>query len=140
MIDLSTLNYLAIIVSALVSFGIGALWYSPVLFSKTWQKEVGLSDEDLASENMVKTFGGSLICMLIMTFALAISIKEYSIYNPITWQIGALKGLFYGGTFALTSMGINYLYQHKKLKLFLIDGGYQVLFLVISGIILALWK
>ncbi len=140
MIDITTLNYLAILVSALISFGIGALWYSPILFAKTWQKHVGLTDKDLARGNLILTYGGSLILMLIMVFALAISIKEFALLNQITWQIGALKGLFYGVSFSLASIGINYLYQRKSLKLFLIDASYQVFSMMVSGVILAVWK
>ena len=31
-------NYIAILVAAVVSFFIGALWYSPLLFAKRWIK------------------------------------------------------------------------------------------------------
>jgi hypothetical protein len=140
MIDLSTLNYGAIIVAGLVSFAIGAVWYSPLFFSKIWQKEVGLSNKELEKGNMFTVFGGSGLLMIFMSFALAVTIKEYDLNNDLTWQIGALKGLFFGVFFVLTSLGINMLYQRKSIRLFLIDGGYQVLFLTINGIILALWK
>jgi anti-sigma-K factor RskA len=38
-----------------------------------------------------------------------------------------------------TSAGINYLYQQKSLKLWLIDAGYQVIFLGIFGAIMGAW-
>ena len=42
------LNHLAVFVCALLSLAIGALWYSPLLFFRAWQKETGLSDEQIA--------------------------------------------------------------------------------------------
>ncbi len=33
------INHLAVFVCGLLSLVIGALWYSPVLFLKAWQKE-----------------------------------------------------------------------------------------------------
>lgn len=35
-------NYLAVIVGALVYFGIGALWYSPALFATPWMAASGV--------------------------------------------------------------------------------------------------
>lgn len=55
--DFSNINFLAVLVSALASFAIGSLWYSPLLFGKAWQKAVGLTDEKIKSSNMIKTFG-----------------------------------------------------------------------------------
>ena len=37
------------------------------------------------------------------------------------------------------SFGINYLFERKSLKLFLINGGYHTLQFTIIGLILALW-
>jgi hypothetical protein len=41
------INVWAVLVSALAFWALGALWYSPVLFSKRWQKEVGFKEEDI---------------------------------------------------------------------------------------------
>lgn len=35
-----SVNWFAVIVAAVGSFILGGLWYSPMLFSKRWQKEV----------------------------------------------------------------------------------------------------
>ena len=32
------INYLAVLIAALASYVLGALWYSPVLFGKLWMK------------------------------------------------------------------------------------------------------
>jgi hypothetical protein len=50
--DLSSINYLAVIAAALGAFVFGALWYSTPLFGKIWQKELGFSDEYLKQGNM----------------------------------------------------------------------------------------
>ena len=36
------INLWAVLVSTVAFWALGALWYSPVLFGKRWQKEVGL--------------------------------------------------------------------------------------------------
>ena len=36
-------NWLAIILAAIVMFGLGALWYSPWLFVKQWARAAGVN-------------------------------------------------------------------------------------------------
>jgi hypothetical protein len=52
---------------------------------------------------------------------------------------GAIHGLYIGIFFVAMSMGINYLYQRKSIKLWLIDAGYQIAFLGIQGMIIGAW-
>jgi hypothetical protein len=132
------INFLAVIVSGIASWAVGSLWYSPILFGKSWQKEVGLSDEDIKGANMVLIFGTSLLLMLVMALGLAPIITSHG--DDITWYHGMFHGLLIGLMFIATSIGINYLYQRKSLKLFFIDAVYQVLIVVIAGLILGLWR
>lgn len=136
--EFADINYLAVIVAAVAAFALGALWYSPVLFSKPWQELVGLTDEKIKSANMAVTMGGSFVLIVLMSFGLAVILNNYP--EAVDWLASLYTGLFVGILFAATSMGINMLYQQKPLKLFLIDAGYQVLFLTLMGIILGLWR
>ena len=42
-----SVNYLAIVVSAIVYWVIGAFWFSPPLFGKIWMKGIGKTQEQL---------------------------------------------------------------------------------------------
>lgn len=136
--DLSNINFLAVAVAGIASFALGALWYSPVLFSKIWQREVGLSEESMKNTNVGRIFGSSFVLMLIMSLGMAMIFRDHT-EETFTWLSGLKHGLFFGVVFAATSMGINYLYQRKSLTLWAIDSGYQVLFLGIAGAILGAW-
>jgi hypothetical protein len=137
--EFANINFLALLVSAVISFGIGAAWYSPLLFSKTWQKEVGLSDEKIRTGNMAVIFGSSFLLMLIMNFGLAVILQGHA-GRDISAGSGFLYGLLIGIFFVSTSIGINMLYQRKSFKLWAIDAGYQVLYLAVSGAILGAWR
>ncbi len=132
------INYLAVIVAGLAAWAVGSLWYSPVLFGKTWQKEVGLSDDDIKGANMALIFGTSALMMIIMAFGVAPIVAAHS--DDMAWHHGMFHGLMAGLFFVATSIAINYLYQRKSFKLFLIDAVYQVLILVIAGLVLGLWR
>jgi hypothetical protein len=136
--DLSNINYLAVIVAALVSFGLGSLWYS-ALFGKSWQKELGFTEEYLKEGNMGKIFGSSFILMVIMAFGMAIMVQGHAGDQEINWLQGMYHGLYVGFFFVGTTMGINLLYQRRSLKLWAIDAFYQVLCLSIMGAILGAW-
>ena len=51
------INWIAVVVAAVGSFLLGGLWYSPAMFGKVWQREAGLTDEQLKNGNMVRIFG-----------------------------------------------------------------------------------
>jgi hypothetical protein len=36
-------SWLAVLLAAVAAFAIGALWYSPLLFARAWQREAGLA-------------------------------------------------------------------------------------------------
>lgn len=134
--DFSKINFLAALVATVASFGLGALWYSPILFSKAWQRGVGLSDEDLKGANMGKIFGTTLVLTFLMAFGMAYFMQG----TEISWTEGAMMGFFTGLFFVFPSIGINYQYQRKPASLWMIDAGYQVAFLTLIGAIIGAWS
>ena len=127
-------NWLAVIAAAVSSFVVGGLWYSPALFGKGWQKEAGLTDEQLKAGNPAKIFGGSLVLSLIAAavFAMFLGPKP-----ALGFAFGA--GLSAGLCWVAASFGINYLFEHRSLKLFLINGGYHTVQFSVIGVVLGLW-
>ena len=127
-------NLWAILVAALASFLLGGLWYSPLLFAKAWQREAGLSDEQIRSANMGLIFGLAFVLCLIASFVFALFLGPRP---PLALGLGA--GFAAGLCWVSASFGINYLFERKSLKLFLINGGYHTLQFTLIGLILALW-
>ena len=137
--EISNINFFALIVAAVASFGLGAIWYSPLLFSKAWQKAVGLTNEELAKANMALVFGSSFLLIFLMNFGLAVILQGHAT-RDLTTCSGMLYGFLIGVFFIATSYGINMIYQRKSFLLWAIDSGYQVLYLTISGAILGAWR
>lgn len=69
---------------ALIPLLVGFFWYGEMGFGKTWQREAGLSDEEVAGGNMGKIFGLSLV----YSFLIAAFVPLFTIH------ITALSGLF----------------------------------------------
>lgn len=136
--DFGNINYWAVLIGALAAFVLGAIWYSKALFGSVWQKLLGFTDEYLRKGNMAAIMTASFILMLIMSFGMAMLIQGHE-GSEVDWLSGLYHGLIIGVVFAAASIGINYLYQRRSFSLWLIDAGYQVLFLTIMGIILGAW-
>ena len=131
--DLSTLNFLAILVAALSSFAIGGLWYSPTLFGKAWMAENGLTEQD-APKNMGMIFGATFVLSLIIAFNLAAFIG-----GEATFAFGLLAGALAGIGWVAAAIGILYLFEQKSMRLFLINAGYHAVTFTVMGGILGLW-
>ncbi len=106
--------------------------------AQTWQKELGMTSEDLKNANMFKIFGSSLIIALVMSFGLALFLSTHNSAD-INWKLGLHIGTLTGVLFIATSMAMNYLYQRKSFTLWAIDAGYQILFMAMMGAILGAW-
>ena len=133
--DLSQINYAAVVVAALSAFVIGGIWYSPMLFAKAWMTENGFTEESLKGGNMAMIFGGSFVLSLIMSFNLAAFLGGTP---DLAWGItaGALAGIGW----VSFSIGITYLFERKSMKLFLINAGYHAVTFMVMGAILGVWK
>ena len=57
-------NLIAVLLCGVASLVLGAIWYSPMLFAKPWQRAAGLSDEQSKSGNMAVIFGTAFVLYL----------------------------------------------------------------------------
>ncbi|NRF68853.1 DUF1761 domain-containing protein [Aquincola sp. S2] len=129
------LNPLAIAVAAALSFLIGGVWYSPILFAKRWQRETGLSDEQLKNAHMGRTFGLAYLGSLVMAANLAAFLGAQA-----TVGFGLAAGAAAGIGWVAMCFGINDLFERRSVVLWLINSGYHVLSLTLMGGLLAWWK
>jgi Protein of unknown function (DUF1761) len=126
-------NWIAVLVAGVSSMVLGALWYSPALFGKAWQRAVGLSDEAIASANMPLVYGGAFALSLIaaLVFAMFLGPKP-----SMALALGA--GFSAGLCWVAAAFGISYLFERRSLKLWLINGGYHTFQFGLFGLTFAL--
>lgn len=127
-------NYLAIAAAALVSFAIGGLWYSPILFAKAWMREAGLTEEQARQAPLGRTFGLSALAAVVMAVNLAAFLGAKA-----TLAFGLFAGAATGVGWVAMSLGVIYLFEQRSLKLWLINSGYQVVAYTAMGGILGAW-
>lgn len=128
------MNWLAVVVATLAFFAVGAIWYT-ALFGKIWQREVGLSEEQLAGgRNMMLVMGTCFVLEFIvcLTVGHMFDFLEPSDRAKMMIALGLALGVMMPAT------GINYLYQRKSLKLFLVDSGHFVAGMAAVGAVFVL--
>ncbi len=132
-------NFLAVGAAALATILIGALWYSRLLFGKLWVKAHGYSEEKV--EQMRKTAGRafvvSLFCYVVMAFVLAVLVSYAGVSTVLQ---GAFLGLLVWIGF-LATLGLTaHMFSEKRWSAYVIDAGYQLVYAVVMGVILAAWR
>jgi Protein of unknown function (DUF1761) len=131
-------NVLAIFVAAVAAFVIGGLWYSPLLFAKQWvaAHEFGPEGMEKMKADAPRAYGISFVAFLVMAAVLSIVLNHLGAHD---WKSGALWGAHMWLGFALTLGLIANVYSGKKFAVFLIDTGYQLVYLTAMGAILGAW-
>jgi len=129
-------NWPAVVAAALSMFALGAVWYSPWLFDKAWQKAAGLSDADRARGNPAVIFGLAFLLTLVMAANLAFFLSGPEV--GLGFALGAALAAGFG--WAALSVGVLALFERRPLAYALINGGYLTLGFALMGLILGLWR
>ena len=127
-------NWLAVLVAAVVTFVLGGVWYGP-LFGRVWRAAEGQAEpEPGRQKHPALVYGVSFVLMLIAAMALAVAIGPAP---DVARSIGF--GLVVGVGWVATSFGVNYLFAGRRLALFAVDAGYNVVLFALMGLIIGLF-
>jgi hypothetical protein len=131
-------NWLAIIVCAVILFLFGYLWYG-VLFGKMWMAEM---------QKINPQFGTTMASEwypFVVTFVMGI-LSAYGIARALAWRGSSSpsNGAFIGFSLGLLIFGsmtwLDYAYSNFGATLGFINVGYVAVGMAIQGAILGAWK
>ena len=128
------MNWVAVALGTVVFFAVGAVWYS-ALFAKPWQRELGLSDEQLKGGRSVALIMGT--CLLLEFIVVVMLGHLFARIQPGD-HAKMMMATGFGLAIMAPAIGINYLYQGRSLKLFLIDAGHFVVGMSAVGLVFVL--
>jgi len=129
------MNWLAILVGALINMVVGALWYSPLLFSKQWMKLTGRKEMGDKKE-MPKMYGITFIGALLMSYVLMHFVQASGAMDAL-W--GAKIGFWLWLGFTAATTISSYLFEGKSLKLYAINAGYYLVVALGVGALFGVW-
>jgi UDP-N-acetylmuramyl pentapeptide phosphotransferase/UDP-N-acetylglucosamine-1-phosphate transferase len=131
------MNYLAVLVSAIVNMVIGGLWYSPLLFAKQWMEFNNMTPESMKGINPGPLYAQSFAATLVSYFILAMAINSL---NITTAMDGLKTGFCVWLGFITTVQFTANVFSPKKIQAYFIDTGYQLVSILSAGALLAVWR
>jgi hypothetical protein len=133
--DMTSINWFAVLAAGLSAFILGGVWYSPALFGKSWMRENDMTVQDVQKGNKAKIFGWSFILSLLMAANLAMFLADPKIELAMAIVYGLLSGVW-----IFCGIAIVGLFEHKSARYIFINGGYMLVALGLMGAIIGAWR
>ena len=130
-----SVNWFAVIVSAIANMLIGAIWFG--VFAEPWLEGIGKTREWANESQRPTDYITALVNSLLMAFFLA---------NVIAWtgttgfMGGLLMGFFMWLGFNGFAFASNHAFEGRSLKLWAVNTGTYLAGLMVMGVILGLWQ
>jgi Na+(H+)/acetate symporter ActP len=136
MIDFSSINFVSVLIAAVVSMAIGFVWYSPKAFGSAWMKCIGMTETDQNKEDMQKSMGiGFLATIISMTFIAIIldiigasTLTEAVTVAFVLWAATVLPGALHGVA-----------WEKHPMQLVYINTGNALVTYIVGAVILQWW-
>jgi hypothetical protein len=163
------INFLAVLVAALVPTLIGFVWYHPKVVGTAWMKAADMTEEKMKGANMALIFGLSFFFSLMLAMSMNnLAIHQFNIpglfnvkgQDPVagspealfiadffakygtlhrTFAHGMVHGIITMLFFGLPILATNAMFERKGWKYILINFGYWVITIAIMGGIVCGW-
>ena len=132
--------YIKILVSAIVGFLFGWLWYGP-FFGKRWMKLMssGFGKKSISSKKIKPA-----VAMILGFLSTVLTAYILSLFINSLRAATITEGLWVGlwlwlGFIATTTLG-TVLWENKSVKIYFLNNAYYLLNIEIMAVILAVWR
>ncbi|MCI4371595.1 MAG: DUF1761 domain-containing protein [Thermoplasmata archaeon] len=144
MASLVDTNWVAVIVTAIVAFVLGGIWYSRAVFGKAWMAALGRTEADMEAmrKKAPKGIVGGLIGAIIAAFVLSLFLNYARAANfglPSGVVGGIVVGFLAWLGFVATGTISGAIFEGRPGKLVGINIGYSFVQFLLMGAILAYW-
>lgn len=137
-------NYVAILIAAIVSMALGFIWYMPALFGKRWMKLMGYTPESLKEDQkkMGKMYAVSFVLTLVTAFVLShvivLSVSYFS-YSPVMSGVTSAFWMWVGFILPVQATDVIFRKGEKSWELLGINTGYQLVSVLLMGVIIGMF-
>lgn len=137
--NLTTVNWLAVLVAAVATFMLGGIWYT-ALFGKAWHRAHGYDEARLKEIQARKPpaifFSTMIVCYFIVALSMAFLAQSAEIH---TASAGASLG--FAVWLIVAAVGLtNHMPTHVSMSGYFIDIAYQLIYCLGTGAILGAWR
>ena len=137
-IEFTEINFGAVLVAAVATFILGAVWYA-VLFGGRREKMLGYTAEEKKEMEKAapRTFSVLFVCYFVLAFVVAFLVSKLGLNSAL--QGGGLGFLLWLGLAATIQM-TGHVTSNRPIGIYVIDSSYQLVYLVLTGAILGAWR
>jgi hypothetical protein len=132
------INWLAILVAAIIPMVVGGLWYSNLLFAKRWISLMGTTEEELRKNfNPAKTYGVTFVMCIVMAY-----VMDYFVHYTLSMSFvqGMKIGFALWVGLVVTTAYQSVTFQGVKQGLYIMNMGYNLVSMMLMGGLLAVWR
>jgi len=133
-------NYLAVFLAGASSMVVGFIWYSGPVMGKTWQKLVGLKDEDM-KKGMAKAMGLTLIASMVTAYVLAhVAFLSNKYFGNSFMQDAVTTAFWLWLGFTAARMLTHDLFERRPTKLTVMALTHELITILVMGAIIGAFK
>lgn len=132
-------NWLAVVVATVAWFLLGAIWYAPPVLGRPWMRAAGIEMPAEGQGPGPAIYLTPLVAYFVAVVATAILAEAV---GATSFVDGVGLGLVVGIGYALTLGAVALTFDRKPqpVVLFLINGAFNVLGLVVAAVIVSVWR
>jgi len=139
--DLSSVNWLAVLVCVVVSMISGSIWYNPKTFFPAWWKGIGKTGEPGMQGNMGMTWALTVLSSFVQAVSMAFMVNAMGkLMGGPTAANGAMSGFMLWLGFIAPTYLVNKLFAGHGFKVWAIEVGNHLINFVLFGAILGAWR
>jgi hypothetical protein len=128
-------NWLAVLVAAILRFVIGGVWFAPFAFGPAWGRMVGV-DPEAARARMGRAMAVDFVAGFVLAWVLANLLQFLAVNQLVS---GARVSFFiWFGFIAMPFLSAT-MYEGRPLRLFGITTGFWLVSLVVMGGLIGAW-
>jgi hypothetical protein len=133
---MGNLNWLSLVVAALIPLVVGFIWYHKAVFGKAWMAASGMTEEKARQGNMALIFGLTVVFSVFVSFFFLNNVNALGQEGEFdTFKHGAFHGVLVGFMIGVPVLAINALFEQRSFKYILINAGYWIVsFALIGGV------
>lgn len=133
--------YLSLLVCAVISMILGAIWYGP-LFGKKWAQIIGATNHDLEARKEMQKKAIPLYVLQFVITLFQVYMLSFFVSGTGYWFVGVINSLILCVAFVLPTVASGAMWNNDSKKVswarFLIQAGYQLIVFALFGIVLTL--
>ena len=128
-------NWLAVLIAAIVRFAIGGVWFAPFAFGPSWGRLVGI-DAEAARARMARAMIVDFIAGFVLAWVLANVLQFLGVNRFVS---GARVSFFlWLGFIAMPFLSMT-MYEGRPMRLYAVTSGFWLVSLLAMGGLIGMW-